>query len=424
MDANEKGDEGERFVNEIAYHSFLKYWCYPGPLDILKDNKEICDLLIVFDTACIIVSVKNYAFTGDYIPYFNKTVRKALSQVAGAERKLFGKRDILLSHPDRKAELFRKENFKNVFRVIVNLNGATKFYEPSLYINNVTHVNVFDGDAWLGLVSEFNTVPDLVNYLKARDRLFNGNNCVMLPREENDFGPGDRKQFLKFTKAVYCDQPFSMISGSELDLIATYIQGVHSFPPKLIENELPAFVMNIDGAWDRYLKSKLATDKTKFEYDAYIVDYFVKEYLIHQPNGDKISKTLYRMDRFQRARFSKELFSFYEAQRTKKPAVGLHRSNVLFDDFHFVFIYFDPSFEQVNEEVLSGFMDKSMAYHDYLFNYQCQEVVSIAFSSDVQSFAFGYYSHVIYSKDEMKSMEETFRAMEWPDRISVKLPKP
>ena len=38
-----KGQEGEDFVNHIAYNSFLKYFCFPGPLDITGDNKEICE---------------------------------------------------------------------------------------------------------------------------------------------------------------------------------------------------------------------------------------------------------------------------------------------------------------------------------------------------------------------------------------------
>ncbi|HEV8511983.1 MAG TPA: hypothetical protein VGQ59_01835 [Cyclobacteriaceae bacterium] len=59
IDDTEKGREGERFVNEIAFNSFLRHWCYPGPMDFAGDNKEICDLLIVFRTACVIVSVKN-----------------------------------------------------------------------------------------------------------------------------------------------------------------------------------------------------------------------------------------------------------------------------------------------------------------------------------------------------------------------------
>lgn len=60
----DKGRLGEDFVNQIAFNSFLKYWCFPNPLDIAGDNKEICDLLVVFDEICMIVSVKNYEFKG------------------------------------------------------------------------------------------------------------------------------------------------------------------------------------------------------------------------------------------------------------------------------------------------------------------------------------------------------------------------
>ena len=65
-----KGQEGEDFVNQIAFSSFLQFWCYPGPFDITGNNKEICDLLIVFDKTCIIVSVKNYSFDDNYTRYF------------------------------------------------------------------------------------------------------------------------------------------------------------------------------------------------------------------------------------------------------------------------------------------------------------------------------------------------------------------
>ena len=40
IDSKLKGDEGENFVNEIAYKSFFKYWCYPGPKYENGDKKK------------------------------------------------------------------------------------------------------------------------------------------------------------------------------------------------------------------------------------------------------------------------------------------------------------------------------------------------------------------------------------------------
>ena len=73
-----KGELGEEFVNNLSYNSFLKFWCYPNPKDEERDKKEICDLLILFRDICIIISVKNYEFKGDYSRYDKKTVGKAI----------------------------------------------------------------------------------------------------------------------------------------------------------------------------------------------------------------------------------------------------------------------------------------------------------------------------------------------------------
>jgi hypothetical protein len=122
LETTKKGQTGEDFVNHIAFRSFVKYWCFPGPIDLIKDNKEICDLLVLFDDICMIVSVKNYDFKGDYDRYFRKTIDKAIRQIDGAERKLFRDEPLLLKHPDRKEELFEKSRYKQVYRIIVNLN--------------------------------------------------------------------------------------------------------------------------------------------------------------------------------------------------------------------------------------------------------------------------------------------------------------
>jgi len=113
MNSTEKVNSGEKFVNGIAFDSFMEYWCYPSPKDESGDKKEICDLLILFDSNMIIVSVKNYEFKDFYSRYFRRTVEKAVKQIYGAERKLFNNdRDIFIKHPNREIERFPKEKNK------------------------------------------------------------------------------------------------------------------------------------------------------------------------------------------------------------------------------------------------------------------------------------------------------------------------
>ena len=124
----EKGKIGEKFANEIAYKSFLKYWCYPNPKDENGDKKEICDLLIIFKDTIIIFCVKNCDFKDDYKRYFRKTIEKDINQINGAERKLTNKTEIYIKHPDRPTEKINKSKIKRVFRVVVHLAEAVQFY--------------------------------------------------------------------------------------------------------------------------------------------------------------------------------------------------------------------------------------------------------------------------------------------------------
>jgi hypothetical protein len=419
MNSKAKGDLGEDFVNRIAYHTFLKYWCYPNPLDITKDNKEICDLLIVFDEVCIIVSVKNYSFLGNYNRYFRKTVDKALRQIAGAERKLFGDRTILLKHPERYPELFPKQKIKEVFRIIVNTNTSIKFYQTSFYDDDGRAITIFDADAWQSLLLELNTIRDVIRYINERNRLLGNRPGIMLPREEHDFAESDGKQFLaEAEKLQKIYDKLALISGSEKDLIALFIVNFYQFPEKLYKASEPFLVINADGMWNRFQRSKLNGEKKEFESESYLIDHWVKDILIHVPDGEKISRALYKLDRIQRARFIKEFLTFHKEQVAKNPSPHLHRTNLTFDELDFVFVYFDTSVSEVTEEVLYGFIDKSLHHHNYLKGYACNEVVAIAFSQDMKSFGFGYLdSNNPLSAEERTEVENSFRDLGWTMKL-------
>lgn len=117
----DKGIEGENFVTKLAETSYLKYWCYPNPMDMTGDKKEICDLLILFFDTAIIISVKNYNVNGNYERFLKRVVEKSSKQLFGAQRKLFGSKEIVLQ--------------KIFCKVIENLNLMTiRIYSKSLLV--------------------------------------------------------------------------------------------------------------------------------------------------------------------------------------------------------------------------------------------------------------------------------------------------
>lgn len=272
IDANEKGAEGENFVNEIAFKSFIKYWCYPRPLDITGDYKEICDLLVVFNTICIIVSVKNYHFKEDYNKYFKKTVDKVIRQINGAERKLFGERPVLLKHPDRKEIVFDKRRIKSIYRIVVNLNTSVKHYQTS-YFDNDKHYAVMDAEAWFGALLELNSLPDFVNYITARCLYFSDCSTFVFPREEYDFNEAARirsaKQIFGLASKKSC---IGIILGSELDLIAYYITKGWSFPKdSQLNEEYGMCFFDIDGSYVKYKEPKAVDRKEEQEREKVIL---------------------------------------------------------------------------------------------------------------------------------------------------------
>jgi hypothetical protein len=137
-----KGKLGEDFIHQIAYNSFLKFWCYPNPKDELGDKNEICDLLILFNNIAVIFCVKNYEFKGTYNKYFKKTIDKDIRQLYGAERKLTdAKTTSYLKHPDKKIEEFKKDAISKIFRIIVHLEE--RMLDSTNYSKETVKVNLY-----------------------------------------------------------------------------------------------------------------------------------------------------------------------------------------------------------------------------------------------------------------------------------------
>jgi hypothetical protein len=242
----DKGKIGEEFVNELAYNSFLKFWCYPGPKYENGDNKEICDLLIIFDDTVIIFSVKNYEFKGNYTRYFNNTIKKALNQIHGAYRILFDMPEVIIKHPDRDSEQFPAEQINKVMLIVVNLGEGAKFYPFNGLTKNNNYVTFFDKSSFETIIRELDTIADFTEYLEKREKVFNHKNTFILPGIGSDFTENTKEQFAEME--FDSGNPTILISGSEKDLLSVYFKGGHNFPKCLDRNEEHANLI-IDGSW-------------------------------------------------------------------------------------------------------------------------------------------------------------------------------
>ncbi|MDB4926601.1 hypothetical protein [Mucilaginibacter sp.] len=408
--ANDKGKSGEDFVNQIAFSSFLKHWCFPGPLDIIGDNKEICDLLVVFDHVCMIVSVKNYSFKGDYERYFKKTIEKAIRQIDGAERKLFRDKALLLKHPDRDAELFEKENIKEIYRIIINLNGDVKYYQTS-HFKDGKNYTIMDATAWYTSMEELNTLPDVTAYLTARCKLFNKYPAFVFPRSEYDISTNDKISAQAEIETASADGKITLVLGSELDLIAQYILNAFKFPENLNHNEVNGLLLKLDGQWDKFLKSKISTQKDEYEKESYFIDRLVKQFLIHTENGNHLTGMFFRLNRLERAEFARAFLNYHEGYAMGDINIKLNRSHFVLPFINMVFIYHDDDYPR---EQLTEIVNMSLHHHHYLNNFKCKEVGALGMSRTTGDFTFGYSKLIEpYTQEEINEMKESFRSLGW-----------
>ena len=404
----DKGIFGENFVNELAYDSFLKFWCYPNPKFENGDKKEICDLLILFNEIAIIISVKNYEFKGKHFRYFNNTIEKAVKQLHGAYRVLFGNQEVKIKHPDKELEIFPKNQIEKIFRVVINLGEDVKFYPFNQKTKNDDYVTIFNKDSFETIIKELDTVPDFIDYLEKREKLFKNKFSLILPANEFDFPLETQKEFFQITENINSD--FILISGTEKDLLAHFFKNKRNFP-NILNGDSNGYHLIIDNDWKEFLAEERVRNKEKANRASYFIDKFVQnELLINlNPMREKLAKTLLSFDRLTRRMISKSYFEFHDRYKNLN---GLYFGR-RYGDFNGVGVVFtfytkDMSFEMVN--TLNNLAIESF---NLFTNYKSKSMVLISTNSE-HRFLFSFIEKVEkYSKSLEEEIRKDIKTMGW-----------
>lgn len=281
-DNQDKGVEGEQFVNELALNAYLKYWCYPNPKDEEGDKKEICDLLIAFFDTAIIISVKNYNNNGDYEKYKIKVVEKSTNQLFGAERKLFkSNRNIKINHSDRGEFIFNPTDYTHVHRITVNVGEQFEKYEFIDTRENRGNINIFNKETFEVITKELDTITDLIEYLSIRQELFIQNADI----------------------EIHC---------SEKDLLAFYLMNNREFPEECFNGNFEEWSKSCNGKWDAYLKNRSVLLKKLADEKSYFIDDLIKNDVLRLEHGEKFAKELMTLSRFERRNIANNLYEMLQ----------------------------------------------------------------------------------------------------------------
>jgi hypothetical protein len=409
----ESGELGEQAVNELAFNTYLKYWCYPNPKDEKGSQKEICDLLILFKSTAIIISVKNYSFKGNYEKYFRSTLDKAILQIQGAERKLFAnKKDVYINHPDMREAKFNPELYTHIFRIIVNLNTIPLFYPPGR-LSKHGYVHIFNWDSFLRTVLELDTVPDFVNYLKVREELFSDKEALLLTGAENDWDSYTGAEFHKYMTTVQRNgKVFLMISGNELDLLADYYYNNKRFNKHFYSKEYTDINYKLDGKWEEYLSRSEVKRKKNEDRASYFIDEFVKREILYKNDKQNIevATELLALSRFERRVLGKHFFEFAEKYKNQNgPFIARRYGKV--NDLTIGYLLHGSS---MADDMVLKFMEIATDGYCYWDNYQTNKIILIAFSNKLMSFKFGFIKDIVpFPKEYERSLIHDLKVLNW-----------
>ncbi|QHS55273.1 hypothetical protein GWR56_06855 [Mucilaginibacter sp. 14171R-50] len=350
----EIGDEGEAYVLQLSYDTYLKYWCYPNPKDEKGDYKEICDLLILFRNTAIIISVKNHHYDGDYDKYQKKVIEKSTKQLNGAYRKLFQNvKDVYISHPDRGPEKFEPQRYQHIFRITINVGEQFEQYNLSDQVEGKGFINIFDKDTFEAIIDELDTINDLTDYLIKREQLLSSN--------------------MKLGDAC-----------REKDLLAIFITNAREFP-EFIKSEKEAQRGGCEGAWDKYIQSKAFTYKKHKDGPSYFIDKMVANEVLKLSDGESLAKELMNTTRFERRQLANNIFSLIQKYQSTIANLLVRRYHVHNDIGHLVIYYSSDIAEHDVDEVVK------LAAEIYAYKYGEKDVVVIAATDNLKQYKFGLF---------------------------------
>jgi hypothetical protein len=258
-----KGEVAEELLHQLASKTFLTDWCFPNPK--LPDGKELCDLLVVFESTAIIWQAKNLKL-GKGGKLNATDVEKNLRQLSGARRQLCDlKTTVMLENSRRLSEKLDPKAITEVFLISVLLGDTPDFQTLATHVKD-HHCHVFNREFTELVLNELDTVADFCAYLREKERV----------REH---------------------APSLILGGGEKELLAWYLFNERS----LAKLEGHNMIFLEEGTWDELQRRPEYRAKKQADAISYDWDELIER--VHTTNSleyERIARVLARPCRFER----------------------------------------------------------------------------------------------------------------------------
>jgi hypothetical protein len=446
----------ERYLAELAEHTFLSMWSYPNLWREQRansangDGKELCDLLVVFDEHLIIFSDKLIEYKQHHDPvvswcrWYRASIKKSADQVFGAERwiRKFPDRIFLDSRCTKRFPVALVPNEKLIIHRIVVARGAgaacrahfgggsgSLMIAPDIIgdghllharaspelpkpnddglaagpfmIGQIDpdqgYVHVLDDVSLDVLMSNLDTVQDFVNYLVAKERFALSGRLIGATGEED--------LLAYYLKRMGTDQKHEFVVPAKVDGIM------------------------IDGGyWDDFQNNPQRLAQIEADKISYIWDDLIERFAFHALNDSQyyttdrgtagtepIVRFLARETRIRRRLLSHAILGLVE--RTLHNPDRLLQARVIEPSIpsnpYYVFLTLrrpgDASYEtyrEVRRDCLAGYLKIVKAMRP-----DAMDVVGVAFDTNTRGCSedLAYLDARIWSEDDQREAEELQR---------------
>ena len=371
---NLKGKNAEKMVQRLAIKTFLTDWCYLNPR--LPDNKELCDLLVVFNEIAIIWQIKDLKLN-KLGKYSEAEVQKNLRQLSGARRQLFDlKTSVELENPYRGKEKFDPTTIKGIYLISVLLGEGEEMFSFFEEIKN-HKVHVFNKKFTQIILDELDTISDFIDYLH------------------------EKENFLEKGKSL-------VILGGEEELLAFYLINNRNFK----RFEKADHITIEEGSWKHLQKKPEYKRKKKADKISYYWDSVINR--AHEGSSNeykKIARELARHNRVQRRFLSKIFFEAYVLAH-KDTVHDSYRRILLTENYStgvtYCFLFLDdPEPRERRRAMLGAMCLIARGKHQ-----QNKKVIGIATEKKIRpenSYDFCLMDIPEWTEDNQKSMEKLQR---------------
>lgn len=288
-------NSSEEFVYQVCRETFLSLWSYANPRSS-DPRKELCDILIVCEPHVLIFCVKERLYeestdiTSGWERWHRKAITTSAKQIYGAERELQNLSHVILSDGSQGLPLPQLGE-RVVHRIAVALGAKGKV---PLFFGDFGKgfAHVLDEVSFSVLLQELNTITDLLEYLRAKEKLYES---------------GVRTHF----------------EGAEEDLLAFYIHQGCKFPSEYTD------IVVGDSLWaelcrkDEYRLKKIA-DRPSLVWDR-MVEKFCQDFLTdgfefreNPAETELVIRTMARESRFSRRILGGSFKEFLQLANARK----------------------------------------------------------------------------------------------------------